>query len=352
MDIMANGEHLQILKQGASIWNMWRRNKPDVLPDLTGADLVSANLHGADLSGADLGRADLRRVDFGRANLSRAYFYRANLIEANLTEANLIEADLRRVDLSRADLSGADLGRADLRRTDFSKANLNDADLSHSLMWGTILGELDLRPVKGLATVRHAGPSHLSINTLYLSHGNIPEVFIQGTGAPDSMIDYIKSLVTCPIEYYTCFISYSSEDELFARRLHNDLQQEGVRCWFAPEDMDVGDKIKHRIDESIRLYDKLLLILSEHSIASFWVAYEVEKALHKEPYGVPNVLYPVRLDRAILTCTTDWARDIKETRHIGDFEQWIDPEKYHVSFQRLLRALRGKTEKRDIDASM
>ena len=113
---------------------------------------------------------------------------------------------------------------------------------------------------------------------------------------------------------------------------------------FASEDMDIGDKIKHRIDESIRTYDKLLLILSEHSIASSWVAYEVERALNKEPQGVPNVLYPVRLDQAILTCTTDWARDIKETRHIGDFENWMDPEKYQVSFQRLLRALRGKQE--------
>jgi hypothetical protein len=29
--------------------------------------------------------------------------------------------------------------------------------------------------------------------------------------------------------------------------------------------MEVGDRVKERIDESIRIYDKLLLILSEHS---------------------------------------------------------------------------------------
>jgi TIR domain len=74
--------------------------------------------------------------------------------------------------------------------------------------------------------------------------------------------EYVRSLINRPIEYYTCFISYSSKDELFAKRLHNDLQQEGVRCWFTPEDMEVGDMIKHRIDESIRSHDKVLLILT------------------------------------------------------------------------------------------
>ena len=120
------------------------------------------------------------------------------------------------------------------------------------------------------------------------------------------------------------------------------MQEEGVRCWFAPEDMDIGDKIKHRIDESIRLYEKLLLVLSEHSITSSWVEYEVERALKKEPQGIQNVLYPVRVDQAILTCTTDWARDIKETRHIGNFETWTDPVAYEASFNRLLRALNNK----------
>ncbi|MBV9691662.1 MAG: toll/interleukin-1 receptor domain-containing protein, partial [Ktedonobacteraceae bacterium] len=118
-------------------------------------------------------------------------------------------------------------------------------------------------------------------------------------------------------------------------------QSKGVRCWFAPEDMEVGDKIRHRIDASIRLYDKLLLILSEHSLASSWVAYEVEKALNKEPQGIPNVLYPVRLDEHIRTCTTTWAEDIRSTRHIGDFTHWKEHDAYQQSFNRLLRALQS-----------
>jgi TIR domain len=50
--------------------------------------------------------------------------------------------------------------------------------------------------------------------------------------------------------------------------LHADLQQANVRCWFAPEDLKIGDKFRTRIDESIRLYDKLMVVLTEHSIRS------------------------------------------------------------------------------------
>ena len=30
---------------------------------------------------------------------------------------------------------------------------------------------------------------------------------------------------------------HSAKDDEFVRRLHADLQDGGVRCWFAPEDM-------------------------------------------------------------------------------------------------------------------
>ena len=48
-----------------------------------------------------------------------------------------------------------------------------------------------------------------------------------------------------------------------ADRLHADLQNKGVRCWFAPHDLPIGAKTWDAIDEAIRLRDKLLLILSK-----------------------------------------------------------------------------------------
>src|SRR6266581_7109331 len=155
--------------------------------------------------------------------------------------------------------------------------NLRDAIVGY-----TSFGDVDMSVVKNLETVKHQGPSTIGIDTIYRSQGNIPEVFLKGAGVDDTFITYIRSLIGKAIEYYSCFISYSSKDEAFANRLYADLQNNNVRCWFAPEDMKIGDKIRPRIDESIHIYDKLLLVLSEHSVASKWVDFEVEAAMDKE----------------------------------------------------------------------
>jgi TIR domain len=49
-------------------------------------------------------------------------------------------------------------------------------------------------------------------------------------------------------QFYSCFISYSSKDQDFASRLHADLHDKGIRCWFAPEDLKIGDRIRTRIE--------------------------------------------------------------------------------------------------------
>jgi len=119
-----------------------------------------------------------------------------------------------------------------------------------------------------LETIVHKGPSSIDIHTIYESRGKIPEVFLRGCGVPDEFITFIASLVGSPIRYHTCFISYSSQDQEFAERLHADLQAKGVRCWFATEDLKIGDKFQEKIEESIPLHDKLLLVLSENSVRS------------------------------------------------------------------------------------
>ena len=374
---MANQEQLDILKQGVQVWNQWRREHLDIRPNLSYADLSTADLIGANLSDSDLRRvnlrraklitanlvnaslsdaklsyADLRRADLSGADLSNADLIGANFSDANLSYADLIGANLSGADLRRANLIGADLGNANLSTADLSTATLNNANLSdanlsnanlkEAIVGYTSFGDVDLSVVKNLETVKHLGPSTIGIDTIYRSQGKIPEAFLNGAGVPDSFLEYMRSLVGKPIDYYSCFISYSSKDQAFAERLYADLQSKDVRCWYAPEDMDIGDKIRPRIEESIRLYDKLLLVLSEHSIASNWVAYEVERALNKEPQGKPNVLYPIRVDDAVMETKADWVDDIKSTRHIGDFTHWKSHDDYQKAFNRLLRALKAK----------
>jgi uncharacterized protein YjbI with pentapeptide repeats len=253
---MANQEHAALVLQGEA-WRRWREENVGVTPDLSGA-----NLHGAKLINANLNGADL---------------YWANLTGAQLIKADLSEADLRQADLSAANLTWANLSGADL----------SEADLDETLFVDT-----SLINVLGLDACEHHGPSVLDHRTLARS-GQLPLPFLRGCGLPEKFIEYLPSLLDQPIQFYSCFISYSNKDQDFADRLYADLQNQGVRCWFAPHKIQGGKKIHEQIDEAIRIYDRLLLVLSEHSMESEWVQMEIAHARKKELNQQRKVLFPI-----------------------------------------------------------
>ena len=370
---MANRKQLAILKRGVDAWNAWRRDNPKVKPSLSNADLRhsvlrQANLRGASLLTADLTSTDLRRADLRQAklflanltdsnlrganlggadligaDLSRACLINANLsdaelIAANLTGANLFRAMLFRSDLTRATLTLADLTKAQLGSAKLHAANLNGSNLTSAYLAHTILADTNLTSAIGLDLCIHHEPSIIDFRTLRRS-GMLPIPFLRGCGLPDELIDVLPSLLKQQKRFYSCFISYSAKDDRFVRRLYADLQNNGVRCWFAPEHMKIGNKIRHRIDQAIHVHEKLLLILSEDSIQSDWVENEVEAALDQETQRNTTVLFPIRLDDAIMHSQTAWAATIRRTRHIGDFTKWRDDDVYHESLERLLRDL-------------
>ena len=112
--------------------------------------------------------------------------------------------------------------------------------------------------------------------------------------------------------------------------------------------MRIGDEIRPRIDESIRMHDKLLLVLSESSLASTWVKKEVETAFEKEAQQNTLVLFPVRLDDTVMHTPQAWAADIRRMRHIGNFTRWKDHDEYQTAFTRLLRDLKADVEQAEL----
>jgi hypothetical protein len=375
---MANPEHLRILKRGVEEWNKWKQGHPEVRldlreagleeaslggADLVGANLFAANLRGANLRGASLTEAKLRKANLSGTDLSGAGLGQgakvlSNLDGADLRGANLLYADLtgaglRGANLSGAKLRGAKLGGADLHWANLGGADLRGADFTAARTGGTHFADVDLSETKGLEAVEHHGPSTVGIDTIYKSRGKIPEAFLRGCGVPDEFIAYIGSMVGRPLEFYSCFISYSTKDQEFAERLHADLQAKGVRCWFAPEEMKGGRKLHEQIDEAIRLHDRLLLILSEHSMNSEWVNTEIAKARKREVKEGKRVLFPVRLvefdvlrNWECFDADTgkDSAREIREY-FIPDFSNWKDHDSYQTAFQRLVSDLKAKADK-------
>jgi uncharacterized protein YjbI with pentapeptide repeats len=289
---MANQEHLDILVKGVKAWNAWRNEHREVRPELNGADLTGANLRDADLTGAEL------------------YF--------------------------------ADLTRADMIRTDMRSA----------MIGSTVFGNVDLSTVCGLDTLDHHGPSTIGIDTIYRSKGKIPESFLRGCGVPDNFIAYMRSLTDNVFDFYSCFISYSTKDQEFAQRLYESLQARGVRCWFAPHVIQGGRKVHEQIDEAIKVYDKLLLILSDASMASNWVKTEIANARAKEVQQKRQMLFPITLvpydsikawklfdgDTGI-----DSASEIREY-FVPDFSKWKDHDSNAKAFDRLVRDLKAEPQ--------
>jgi uncharacterized protein YjbI with pentapeptide repeats len=145
---MANKKHLDLLKQrtllkpGVFAWNEWRKNNPEITPDLSGADLSQANLIMMNLSGADLSGAEM----------NFAVFSMAELIGANLSEAKLMRANLNLVNLYGANLSRANLSFAELGNADFRMTNLRGAELSYAFLCGSNFSMADLREVRLIGT--------------------------------------------------------------------------------------------------------------------------------------------------------------------------------------------------------
>ena len=300
---MAVQSHLNKLNEGVIAWNKWRKEHSEIMPDLR-----EAKLHGRALAG----------IDFRHTNLDNA-----DLSNANLCSASLKSASLYRTNLSRAKLRNAFLCRTCFKETILQRTNFHKA----ALLETTFLN-VDLKETINLETTVHLGPSTIGIDTIQRSGGNIPEALLIGVGVSEQLHSYIHSLGHTPFDYYTCFIGYANQDQHFVEILCQDLRKAGVLCWFAPEDLNAGDKFPKEITEAVQSREKLLVVLSKSSIQSKWVGKEVNLALTKEGNGKREVLLPIRLDGDYLKSKIDWAVAIRKRRHISDFENWQDTPHY------------------------
>jgi uncharacterized protein YjbI with pentapeptide repeats len=383
---MANEADVAILKQGVEIWNKWKtqgdklRVHFDAYPTLL-ADLSELDLSGQNLMDANFDRMDLRCVNFSGAKLIGASFLESYIQGADFTDADLRDTNFGLAYLGSEDyvdtntsmaytfssregvnlpanstFEGADLSwasfdaarlhevnfkRAKLFFANFREANVKNTNFDSAAFGRTIFARNDLSTAKGLDQAKHSEPSYLDIESIYLSKGRIPEEFLRGVGIPDTFITYIPSLANQAIEFHSCFISYSNKDQNFAEQLYTDLQNRGIRCWFAPKDLKIGDRFRQRIDDSIRVQDKLLVILSESSISSDWVEYEVEAATERDRLEERSVLFPIRIDDSVMNSKKAWATLLRRQRHIGDFTGWERYENYSNALDKLIHDLKA-----------
>lgn len=335
---MANPKHLSILKSGVDVWNRWREENRELQPDLQEADLSNADLFLANLEGADLRSADLRSAD-----------------------------------LTNADLNGADLRNTVLEFVDFTLSNLRGAHFGDSTMLATIFGNVDFSEVKGLESVSHNEPSTVGTDSLALtlrgSGGRFTDeqtVFFEGAGVPSTLLEFLPSIMASePLQFYSCFISYNTNDEAFVTRLNQDLKTAGVRTWKWNVDSLAGRDLEANIHTGLKVYGKMILVCSVHSLTSGPVQDEIRRAIEKEhrleeakagaiieardtgrraPADVDtDVLIPITLDGYIFEWDSPLAVHIKR-KYIPNFSNAKRKGRgYTAELEKLITALNPKS---------
>ena len=377
---MADKEQLQIIQRGTLEWNRWRGKNPDVQITLQEASLVGADLREANLRGANLQRARLQRTQLLKASFLAADLRGAKLQGAKLQSADLRGADLRQAQLQGANLQDARLQKANLREANFQRCILSGADFQASKLQKSLLSKVDLKEAKlraarlgstlfadashlgqarGLDACVHSSPSIIDHRTLEAAQGTLPAVFLKGCGfkdweilqaklhdpnlRSDEVIDITYQVANLrtkgPIQVKSLFISYSREDSAFVDYIEKKLDDDGIRSWRDVHHMTAGP-LEQQIERAIELNCTVLLVLSENSLGSAWVEWEVAKAEKRQrelqQQGKDtHVLCPVAIDGTWEQ--SKWPGPLMsqiKKYNILDFSSWQE-EGAETSYQKL-----------------
>ncbi|WP_455057876.1 TIR domain-containing protein [Jutongia sp.] len=83
------------------------------------------------------------------------------------------------------------------------------------------------------------------------------------------------------------FISYSSKDERYIKKMTQMLEKMGITYWIAPDMIPAGSNYAREIPSAIQNCDIFLLVLSKASQQSIWVEKEIDSAIYYRKTIVP-----------------------------------------------------------------
>jgi len=348
------------LRRSREDWLTWRASNPGRVDlsgadlshlDLVGRDFRDVSLHHANLTDSKLSYSRLYNCDLERAELSGAEAKGCVFTDCSLHDAQLNNANLVGANLAGAMLAGANLASADLCVANLSGAQLGRSTLDGAKVWDTAFCNVDLSSAS-LIDLEYQGPCDIGTMTIERTAAGLAgdgpglanfEHFLRGCGARDHWLELFRTLVGQPIQWYSVFISYSREDEVFARRLYDQLQGRGIRCWLDREKLHPGDRILDSINEAIRVHDRLLICCSRRSLTSWWVKDEIHKALERERKESLDIIIPIDLDGYLLREWSDGLASAIRSRAAGEFEGWEQSNAlFEEQFQRVLLALQPR----------
>jgi len=106
------------------------------------------------------------------------------------------------------------------------------------------------------------------------------------------------------------------------------------------QDARTGRPLIRELDQAIKLYDKVVVILSKASLGASGVLDEIERAVDRESRAEEDVLFPIRLDDAVFSWEHHRRTNLTQ-RTIADFTSSQDQKSYRVALQKLVNDLRA-----------
>jgi DNA-binding transcriptional regulator YiaG len=164
----------------------------------------------------------------------------------------------------------------------------------------------------------------------------------------------VQSIREVPPNARSIFISFSFEDEKFARVLFEKLREQNPQVWLTPGGFSHGEKLNDKTALAIQACDRMLLVLSEHSMSSKWIKDELLMARRIQNEEGVRRLVPIRLvDYELIRrwrCRVrtlganrpgfsgDLAADVRSFQ-ILDFSNWENAEAFQTGFDSLVKVL-------------
>ena len=126
------------------------------------------------------------------------------------------------------------------------------------------------------------------------------------------------------------FISHSSADKQFARRLDDALAYAGVRTFLDERDIRIGESIPEQLFSAINQSTHLIYVISKNSATSAWAREELSAAQFRRLSSASVTVLPIRIDD---TLPPDSIAHLK----YADFSSWQLDIEFARSMQRLLQ---------------
>lgn len=91
------------------------------------------------------------------------------------------------------------------------------------------------------------------------------------------------------------YISYSLKDKEIAKEFRDELIKNNIEVWW-DENIKIGQSFNNKIDEELLKADAIIIIVSENSMKSDWISYEMMTAIGYQRAGIGTTIFPFVVD--------------------------------------------------------